>query len=761
MSRGEDKTITYTGFEEKVTHTYKVTKTTPYSYYASDPNVKYYGSPTYVLDSSYHDRTTSGQATCPNVTVYRITELNTENVNIQLNTTSYWNETTKKQQNVPKNLGPVYSNNTDNLTPIYATSDKDDKISLDYTYGIQIRWLNGTIFKRTQSKNSINWYAFKGDRTTQLQKYTLEVDNSSIAKTEDLPDQDVENSDNADPNGANTGDDGNITLGTNDQQVCRAATAYGSYIAHYDKDPDPSGDKSGPPYAIICAHLYRPWNYNLSITDVLVGGKNGVLANDNEPIIVNVKAKNEENTDGNQEGNPSYSPDDTQIDLYRIVAREKDLSFIENFNNYLSSLNGTTSGPTNPGFYSMDKIHTWNYVFGYDDKINGGDDEFDSSNVGPSHSNENFRDLINKNVGDHICYFARTNYSKSTIDGSADTSGKYGYGTTGKHYIYSGLTCFTVIGFPTTQIWGGNVYSEGNIITKVYEHGAYSATGIKNGNYVLGSWTDYGIIGKNNIVGLSSSKSLPKWKSNLPVYDCDNHRLNINNDGCKINTVASLPEDNVTDIGNSVVNSPRTKTKLLNIYRGKADGCYTSDDFNTTTPDCSKYSYTNTTAINSGSGGTLPNGKTKVFYSSGNIVINTDMKPYAASYTKTSDIPQYIVIADGDINIAENVEEVNAWLIAGGTINTCTDSSGKREPNTDYKRNDHDYYKDKCKVQLTVNGPVFANKINLQRTYYGDKTNTLAEKFDISAFSYYWAYSQSSLRGKASTAYMRQLAPRY
>ena len=475
--------------------------------------------------------------------------------------------------------------------------------------------------------------------------------------------------------------------------------------------------------------VYRPWNYDLSITDIIIDGtKNGVLANTGEPIAVTVKAKNEENKDPNQEGNPSYSPE-TTVSLFKLKFEKKDQVEIEGINNCLTSkINPSCS------IGSAEHIYDWKAQLGYG---------------GGTFSETYGDDEASSKVGDHICYFARLNYSKSTKDASA-IGGKYGYNPLSNNYVYSGLTCFTLIGFPTTEIWGGNVYSEGDIKTKVYEHGNYifaaGAKATRTSSYALGSWADYGIISKGNIVGLASSKSLPRNKTgnasiSIPVYDCDNHRLTINNNGCSA-TSNTPPEDNVTNIGNSIINSPRTKTKILSTYRGESD----------------KYDYEATTVISSA--GTLPNGRTKVFYSSGDIVINTDMKPYAASYSKVSDIPQYIVIAEGNINIAKNVTEVDAWLVANGTINTCTEADGARNE-ANFRRNEHDYYKEECGNKLTINGPVYANKINLQRTRYDNKTDTLAEKFDVSAFSFYWAYSQSSLGGKASTAYMRNLPPRY
>lgn len=124
-------------------------------------------------------------------------------------------------------------------------------------------------------------------------------------------------------------------------------------------------------------------------------------------------------------------------------------------------------------------------------------------------------------------------------------------------------------------------------------------------------------------------------------------------------------------------------------------------------------------------------------------------------YQSIADLPQMLIFAD-NINITNSVTTLDAWLIAGdgnGEINTCSDVA-----------NASDLSADKCYNQLTVNGPVFASKILLNRTAgagTGSSSIRPAEIFNLRTDVYLWAFSQAQNFSQAVTVYSREMAPRF
>jgi hypothetical protein len=157
-------------------------------------------------------------------------------------------------------------------------------------------------------------------------------------------------------------------------------------------------------------------------------------------------------------------------------------------------------------------------------------------------------------------------------------------------------------------------------------------------------------------------------------------------------------------------------------------------------------------------GGTLPAGRT--------IVINTynpATKKYAditiagnityttSALTSASQIPQLVLIA-GNINIQDNVTQVDGWLSAEGTLNTCSNVN-----RTSITINN-------CNKLLTINGPVMAKDVQLWRTagsQDGDDSGAPAEVFNLRPDAYLWGLSRSAQSGRLETVYTHELPPRF
>lgn len=132
----------------------------------------------------------------------------------------------------------------------------------------------------------------------------------------------------------------------------------------------------------------------------------------------------------------------------------------------------------------------------------------------------------------------------------------------------------------------------------------------------------------------------------------------------------------------------------------------------------------------------------------GTITIDADII-YRNSVAGERNIPQLILIAN-NINIRGDVNRIDAWLIATGTINTCNDVAQTALRSTN------------CNEQLVVNGAVMANQLLMNRTHY-DTANPAnpAETFNLQGSSYVWASNVTRQSGVWQTVYSTDLPPRY
>ena len=169
------------------------------------------------------------------------------------------------------------------------------------------------------------------------------------------------------------------------------------------------------------------------------------------------------------------------------------------------------------------------------------------------------------------------------------------------------------------------------------------------------------------------------------------------------------------------------------------------------------------------SGGTLGASTTRVVRISGNVNINSDIIYANGGYDSAGLIPKVVIYASGNININCRVNRVDAMLIAGGTVNTCVIDENTRA-DRGLKMVDGkdvpDYELGEYAKQLTINGVVVANRIELNRTYgaaTGTNSGTPAEIINYDSSSILWgrAMADASESDVMSTVYMHELAPRY
>lgn len=101
------------------------------------------------------------------------------------------------------------------------------------------------------------------------------------------------------------------------------------------------------------------------------------------------------------------------------------------------------------------------------------------------------------------------------------------------------------------------------------------------------------------------------------------------------------------------------------------------------------------------------------------IIVDGDVRvrgnvSYANSYDSREQIPSFAIIATGDIYIDPTVARIDGLYVANGTFDTCSNPSYSTSS--------------VCSaLQLTVNGAVAANKIDLKRK--GSADNSIGERF--------------------------------
>ena len=332
--------------------------------------------------------------------------------------------------------------------------------------------------------------------------------------------------------------------------------------------------------------------------------------------------------------------------------------------------------------------------------------------------------------------------------------------STSGNAVISGSFCTNVVKKPTVHVWGGSVSAKGAIKTTTTN--VDPAGGSDKRPYA--SWTDLGIIAKGAVNKMASGRASADG-TKVSAYGgvpCSTKYspLTIANTGCTGNN----------PVGNSNVESQvnvyeKMKAKYVDITGAK----YTTDVGHAA--DLAKG------IAKSGAGvtGSIPaGGGAKVVYCSGDCVIKSDIRNdidaagNPRTFSNAGEIPQVVIIADGGIKINEAVTRVDAWLIANGTIDTCTYTDGSTEKS--YTQGNaavaHQLSANVCTNRLTINGPVVGGELNLTRTYGADNAaspSQVAEEGERSALSgtsLLFAGNEAEI-GEPSTTYLKKMPARY
>ena len=318
----------------------------------------------------------------------------------------------------------------------------------------------------------------------------------------------------------------------------------------------------------------------------------------------------------------------------------------------------------------------------------------------------------------------------------------------------SDASCRTIAKKPHYEVWGGHLYTAGNITTST------TVKRINDINYLFGSWTEYALIAGGTVQGLSSGATT----GYTTRYNDQGGKIlgqELNDNFCSRSPLSIANNECSTFTGHSgIYYDNSTADRIISRFTKTPTDPPPTSINPCTTSGCTSYtSIVGDLTINSAP--TLQKGVTHIIYATGNITINTNILASSDSTTfgRISELPQYLIISNKDIRINPHVARVDSWLVTkGGTVNTCHHYLiGSSDPATSLSSN-------VCNSQLRINGPILAKSITPYRTYgsnQGFSATPSAEIFNLHPSSILWAYQKAISRSQAFTTYLKEAGPRY
>lgn len=305
------------------------------------------------------------------------------------------------------------------------------------------------------------------------------------------------------------------------------------------------------------------------------------------------------------------------------------------------------------------------------------------------------------------------------------------------NWSHSKMVCIVVGKSPKVQVHGGDIRVGTPFAGQTSKKSIISTSlTIKTGRS-YGSWSEYGMSATSTVSGAASAAALSGGLQSATL--CSRTLLTFTNGGtsdCRANP----------QIGNFQQN--RTIPDLASRYLVTTSTPLLSDAVTLDDVNAGLYKTNSSITIS----GQVAAGKSVIINAKGHTVtITSDVTYTTEPLTDARSIPQLVIIAD-TILVNSGVGQVDAWLVASNTVNTCADvDRAALTVNV-------------CNRPLTINGPVMTGKLLLYRTAgsgTGAASGDPAEIINLRPDAYLWAMQQNAGSGRLETTYQRELPPRY
>ena len=309
-------------------------------------------------------------------------------------------------------------------------------------------------------------------------------------------------------------------------------------------------------------------------------------------------------------------------------------------------------------------------------------------------------------VGTRLCFFTRIKNPTHLIPDD-------------DQWVYSDLECAISAKKPRVQFLGSDLRVGGNVTSSYYP--------VQGNKY--GSWVEYGafVAGVNS---MATSGNGLRGGSN--AADASLNRLSFANTP-SYGGYSPLPP----------------ASSAYTYFRGLPTS---GGSFNQGNPTSGVYDFGGST--NLGNTRVTANGRSIIIRKTGTLQISNNIEVDNNGVTGASNLSQIVIVAD-NIDINQNVDRIDAWLITGpnGRINTCDNGAATLTSNI-------------CNGQLTVNGPIYTRYLMLRRTAGAnppgpDQLSQPAERFNLRPDAQLWAYTYANRADFAQTDFVQELPPRY
>ncbi|MDO4612287.1 MAG: hypothetical protein Q4B29_02400, partial [Candidatus Saccharibacteria bacterium] len=412
----------------------------------------------------------------------------------------------------------------------------------------------------------------------------------------------------------------------------------------------------------------------------------------------------------------NVTKNDTTIDGTSVVSPETRLVA------YLSASNDTSNAQPAVGTKGSDLCSFMG------SKVEGYCQVTDTSNKGLNQGDNSFSyntlNVYDVKAGNYMCLALAVYPAKSN-----------GVSMNGNDRWYiSKPACSPIAKRPSFQVHGGSIFSNGLIKTSIstknnlqgvdeYPYIVRATTKEEKKQLSFGSWVEQAIIANGTVTGLASGATLADGNGSLSqatlstekatkTFCKDFSPLSFANYASTFFSSAMCPT--VDAVGNAGASSTGSNREALinywlagaNVGNKKVNGAINLHDATKYT-DLSNAEgiavrYVQSDGDISLNGETINAGETYLVRAN-NVTLNGNIIYQNGAYNKMGQIPKLIIYATNNVNITCNATKIDAILIAGGMVNTCSDGGDVNSANRS--------------KQLNILGMVIADALTLDRTY--------------------------------------------